>query len=98
MSSQRVFSPKSGVARSKRGVSGRTLDRNRAGPACCIFGTIITCHKFFNAEPSTTADVVGSSDRLCATGMKETSQKGTVRVSVSALLTRLRCSSSELKN
>ena len=74
--------------------------RNARGspPGLLHFWNKQISHKFFNAAPSATADVVGSSDRPCATGMKETNQKGTVRVSVSALLTRLRCSSSELKN
>ena len=66
--------------------------------ACCIFGTFITCHKFFNVPPSATADVVGSSDRPWATGMKETTVARTHRVCVSAPHKRPLCSSSELKN
>ena len=66
--------------------------------ACCIFGTFITCHKFFNVPPSTTADVVCDSARPWATGMKETTVARTHRVCVSAPHKRPLCSSSELKN
>ena len=66
--------------------------------ACCIFGTIITSHKMFASPPSATADVVGSSDRPCATGMKETSVKRTHTVRVSAQIVRSLSSSSVRKS
>ena len=77
---------------------GKASRGSRVLSACCIFGTFITCHKFFNVPPSTTADVVCDSARPWATGMKETTVARTHRVCVSAPHKLPLCSSSELKN